>query len=362
MIAKEYINDFLLSENGFWGTEYAGNSLRSYVYVLLIFILLTLAFYILQKIILAKLRQIAKKTKTDIDDALIETLCSVRPFFYWLLSIYISLQSLEFTDIVDRVMDVAILIIIVFQLLTMASVFINYVFKKLKNKQKDRDSKYAYDHMAKITKGVLWMLGILLILSNLGINVTSLMAGLGIGGIAVAFALQNILSDLFSSFDIWFDKPFVIGDFIVAGQNSGTVEKIGIKSTRIRSPQGEEVIISNRELSSARIQNFKRLKERRVTFNVGVEYSTPIDSLKEIPLIMQKITQDLDLIRFGRAHFKTFGDSALIFEFVYFVESDDHDIYKDAQQQINLALLEVFTAKGIKIAYPTQTINLIKSE
>jgi len=356
------LNSLILGENGFWASEYAGNSLRNYGIALLILLLLTLGFYILQKIVLAKLRQIAKRTKTDVDDALVETISSVKPAFYWLLAVYISFKTLKFPEITHRVMDAVILIIVVLQFLTVSSAFINFVFKKLKNKQKDQSSKYAYDYLAKISKGVIWLLGGLLILANLGINVTSLVAGLGIGGIAVAFALQNILGDLFSSFAIWFDKPFVIGDFIVVGPNSGTVEKIGIKSTRLRSLQGEEMIISNRELSSARIQNFKRLKERRVTFSVGVEYSTDIASLKEIPLIMQKIIQDLDSVRFSRAHFKSFGDSALLFEFVYLVESDNHDVYMDIQQQINLALLEVFTAKGIKMAYPTQTINLIQSE
>ena len=198
-------------------------------------------------------------------------------------------------------------------------------------------------------------------LSNLGINVTSLVAGLGVGGIAIAFALQNILNDLFSSFAIYFDKPFVVGDFIKIGEHAGTVEKVGIKTTRIRSTTGEELIISNRELTSARVQNFKRLNERRSIFTIGVVYETTAEKLRRIPSIIQTIIESQSLNRFDRVHFKTFGDFSLNFEVSYYVQTTDYKKFMDTQEIVNLKIVEAFEKEGISMAYPTQTIYLEKT-
>ncbi|MDF1496997.1 MAG: mechanosensitive ion channel family protein [Patescibacteria group bacterium] len=357
---QDKIITFLTSQNGFWGQMFLGNTLRMYVTALIILIISILFFLLVQKIILVKLESFSKKTKNDLDDALIATVKHIKPPFYWFLSFYIALRLLNYPDNIRWLLDSALIIILVIQVLTASSTFINFVFKKLASGQKESSSKSAMGYLAIITKIVVWSLGILLILSNLGLDITSLIAGLGIGGIAIAFALQNILADLFSSFAIWFDKPFVVGDFIVVGEHSGNVEKIGIKTTRIRSLQGEEIIISNQELTTARIQNFKRLKERRAVFNLGVEYSTDPKLLKDIPMTIQNIVKDISQARFDRAHFAKFGDSALIYEIVYFIESEEYDVYMDVQQAINLAIHETFRDKGISIAFPTQTIHLVK--
>ena len=357
---QQTIINFFTSQNGFWGQVYAGNNLRMYMIALLVLIISTAFFYLLQKIILVKLNKLAKKTKTDIDDVLIETVRNVKPPFYWFLSFYIAFKLLSSPDIAQWVMDSALVIILILQVLTASSTFINYLFKKLAAHQKESSSKTAMGYLAKLAKITLWSLGILLILSNLGIDITSLIAGLGVGGIAIAFALQSILGDLFSSFAIWFDKPFVVGDFVVVGEHSGTVEKIGIKTTRIRSLQGEEIVISNQELTTTRIQNFKRLKERRVVFYLGVEYSTSPKQLKDIPMTIQNIFKDITQVRFDRAHFFRFDDSALTFEIVYYVESDEYGVYMDIQQAINLGIHEAFLDKGINMAFPTQTIHLVK--
>jgi len=211
-----------------------------------------------------------------------------------------------------------------------------------------------------IIKIILWIIGLLLILSNLGINITSLVAGLGIGGIAIALALQNILSDLFSSFAIYFDKPFKVGDFIIIGKDMGTVEQIGIKTTRLRALQGEQIVISNQELTSARIQNFKKLSERRVAFELGVVYGTPDDKMKKIPELIEKIIKETKDTRFDRSHFKSFGDFALIFETVYYITSGEYLDYMNAQQEIGLKIKEKFSTEEIEFAYPTQTLFLNK--
>jgi small-conductance mechanosensitive channel len=198
------------------------------------------------------------------------------------------------------------------------------------------------------------------IMSNLGFDVTSLVAGLGIGGIAVALALQSVLSDVFSSFSIYFDKPFQAGDFIIVGQHMGIVKHIGIKSTRIQTLQGEELIISNKELTSARVQNFKKMEKRRITFTFGVTYQTPVKKLKKIPEMVKEIVAKIELADLDRVHFRKYGDFSLNFEVVYYVKIPDYGKYMDTQQEINLALKERFEKEGIEFAYPTQTIFLNK--
>lgn len=204
---------------------------------------------------------------------------------------------------------------------------------------------------------VLWSIALLVTLDNLGFNITTLMASLGIGGIAVALAVQNILGDIFSSVSIALDKPFVIGDFIVVDNFMGTVEYIGMKTTRLRSLGGEQIVISNTELLKNRIRNYKRMQERRVAFEFGIAYETPLREIERIPHLVRKIVADERFAtRFDRAHFKAYGDSALLFEVVYYVLDPDYNKYMDIQQGINLALLRAFRERDIAFAYPTRTL------
>jgi small-conductance mechanosensitive channel len=195
-------------------------------------------------------------------------------------------------------------------------------------------------------------------LDNLGYNVSALLAGLGIGGIAVALALQNVLGDLFASLSITLDKPFVTGDFIIVGDLLGTVSHVGLKTTRVTSLSGEQLVFSNSDLLSSRIRNFKRMSERRVVFSFGVLYQTPVSQLEEIPAIVREIVESTDTTRFDRAHFKEFGDSAYLYEVVYYVREPDYNLYMDRQQQINLELCRRFEERGIEFAYPTRTLHL----
>jgi small-conductance mechanosensitive channel len=189
-----------------------------------------------------------------------------------------------------------------------------------------------------IARVAVWALVGLLVLSALNINITALIAGLGIGGVAVALAAQNVLGDLFASLSILLDRPFAVGHFIVVGDMAGTVEHVGIKSTRIRSLSGEEVVQSNTNLLNARIHNYRHLYDRRVLFAFGVTYDTPHQKLTAIPEIVREIIQGIEKTRFDRAHFKEYGDSALNFEVVYYVLSPDYNLYMDVQQGINLDL------------------------
>lgn len=205
---------------------------------------------------------------------------------------------------------------------------------------------------------ILWSLLLLVGLDNLGLDVTALVAGLGIGGIAVALALQNVLGDLFAAFAIALDRPFSIGDFIIVDDLLGTVEHIGLKTTRIRSLFGEQVAISNGNLLDCRIRNFKRMAERRVVFTVGVTYEMPPQLVEAIPAMLREIVERQTPVRFDRAHLKAFGDFALLFEVVYYVQSADYNLYMDIQQAINLAIVRRFADEGIEFAYPTQALHL----
>jgi small-conductance mechanosensitive channel len=202
----------------------------------------------------------------------------------------------------------------------------------------------------------VWSIALLLILQNLGFNITALIAGLGIGGVAVGLAAQGVISDLFASLSIILDKPFVIGDFISFDDFSGTVERIGLKTTRIRSLSGEQIVISNTGLLNARIRNFKRMAARRVATNFGILYDTPPELVERVPQLLRDIVAREPRVRFERCHFKSFGNAALDIELVYTVLSAEYLDYMDAQQEINLSVLRRFRDEGIEFAFPSRTV------
>ncbi len=346
------------------GTDYLdynffGNSIKNYLIAIIIFIVLLIIFKIIQVFVLKYFEKLALKTKTDIDDAFIEIIKTIRPSFYSFLAFYLAINFLSFNNLVKKIIDIILITWVVYQTIVAVQILIDYVIKK-KVSKKEESANSAIIIMGKISKATLWTLGGLLVLSNLGVDISSLIAGLGIGGIAVALALQNILSDLFSSFAIYFDRPFVIGDFIVIDKVMGTVEKIGIKTTRIRALQGEEIVIPNKELVSDRIQNFKKMRQRRIVFHLGVVYDTETEKLKQIPKIIENIIKSIELTVFDRAHFYRFDDSALTFEVAYYVQSSEYNKFMDIQQEINYKIKEQFEERNISMAYPTQTIYLEK--
>ena len=354
-----FLNDFLIGMGLNPEFVFLGNTTSQYFQALIAFLGFFLVFKLFQFLFLSYLSGFAKKTKTDVDDTLIEIVGSLKPPFYLFLTFYLALQFLTLHAIAIKTVEVVLIVWVVYQVIIAAQIFLNYLIRSYSGSTEEDDtSEGAIMFLGKIASGILWALGVLMILSNLGINVSSLIAGLGIGGIAIAFALQNILSDLFSSFAIYFDKPFKVGDFIIVGEHLGTVEKIGIKTTRLRALRGEELVFSNKELTSARIQNFKKMEDRRVTLTFGVEYQTSLAKLKKIPGIVKEVVETVKKTRFDRAHFHKFGDSSLDFEVVYYVSSADYNEYMDINQKIHLALKEDFEKEGIEFAYPTRTMYM----
>ncbi len=342
--------------------ELWGNSGESYFKALIILFALTVSFKIFQVIILKKLLKISRKTTTDIDDFLITLVKDIKPPFYFFISLYISLKFLTLAGIVENIINAIFIIVITYQAILILQGAIDYTVKKIIIKRSGEDGEEKENEtislIGKIFKISLWVIGVLLILSNLGVNVTSVVAGLGIGGIAVALAVQNILGDAFASFSIFIDKPFGVGDFIVSGKESGVVQKIGIKTTRLKTLQGEELVIANKDLTDSRIQNFKRMERRRVVLNLGVVYGTDAEKLKKIPALIKDIIGKIDSAEFDRAHFSRYDDSSLNYEIIYFVDSSEYEKYMDVQQEVNLGIYEKFSEEKIEFAYPTQTIFL----
>ena len=211
-------------------------------------------------------------------------------------------------------------------------------------------------------RAAIWSLAALMILGNLGIDVTALVAGLGIGGIAIALAAQNILGDLFASLSIVLDKPFVVGDFIIFGDDMGTVERIGVKTTRLKSLSGEQLVVPNNDLLSTRVRNMRRMRERRVVFRVGIVYETPHEKLARVAGLLREIVESEARVRFDRAHFASFGDFSLNFEVVYYVLGRDYNEYMDIQQSINLKVFKTFEDEGLEFAYPTRTVIVASPE
>lgn len=214
----------------------------------------------------------------------------------------------------------------------------------------------AWTALSFVLRVAVWSVILLLALDNVGIDVTALVAGLGVGGLAIGLAVQNVLGDLFASLSIVLDKPFAVGDFLVVDDVSGTVEHVGLKTTRVRALSGEQVVLSNAGLLSSRIRNFQRLERRRVVMTFGVLYETSPEDLAAIPGIVGELVEMQEGTRFDRAHLFRFGDSSLDFEVVYFFEDPDYRRHMDAQQAILLGLLRRFAERGIGFAYPTRTL------
>ncbi len=340
--------------------EFWGNTGKEYIFSAAIFLIALFVLKIFQVYVLRKLKKAAEKTKTDLDDVMIDIFQSVKPPFYSFVAFYVGLKFLNLTRLVENIIDGLFILVLVYQVIGATEKFINYATEKLSSKEGGKVSRSVTSSISLMAKLVLWSFAVLLILSNWGVNITSLIAGLGIGGIAVALAVQKILSDIFSSFSIFMDKPFEEGDFIVIGQDAGVVQKIGIKTTRIRTLQGEELVVSNQEITNQRVRNFKKMQRRRVAFSFGVLYETEKEKLEKIPDIVKNIFSHQSNAELDRVHFKEFGDFSLNYEVVYYVNSNDYLMYMDIQQSINLALKEEFEKEGIEFAYPTQTIFVKK--
>ena len=304
----------------------------------------------------------AKNTKTQLDDNILRNIRAPVLILAILIGLFYALDSLTFLDgyseIIAIVFTVTQILVVTFIITRVINVLVGWLAQRAKREEKV--SEHLLFVLRQIIKAVVYVFAFLAILGAFKIDLSGVVVGLGVGGIAIALALQNVLSDVFSAFSIYFDKPFEVGDFIVVGNYSGTVRKIGIKSTRLQLLQGEELVISNRELTTTSLRNFKKLKKRRVVFKLTIAADTPLEKLKKIPDMIKGIVEGAQQAEFERVHLIEFGDFSLNFEVVYYMKTPNYDRYMDTQQEINFGILEIFEKEGIAMPFPTQTILLQK--
>jgi small-conductance mechanosensitive channel len=341
---------------------YLGNTISDYIIALLIFVVSIIIITILKRIVAKILDNWSKKTGARIDSILVKLIQRfIIPFLYY-GSFYYSINSLTLSPRVTKAFDSVSAIIVTFIVIRLIISTIIYLL----NAYFQRGDKGIEKHkeikgISTIISILIWGIGIVFLLDNLGFKISAVVTGLGIGGVAVALAAQAVLKDFFSYFVIFFDRPFEIGDSITVGDNTGTVEQIGIKTTKLRALSGEQIVFANADLTDSRIHNFKRLQQRRIAFKLCVTYQTTKKQLEEIPLIVKGIIQEQQNVTFDRGHFSTIGEAGLNFEFVYFVNSPDYLEYMNIQQVINLNIIDEFNKKNIVFAYPTQTVLVLKN-
>lgn len=303
----------------------------------------------------------ASSTHSKLDDAILHNIRAPIFLLAILFGVYYGLVEVSFIQdyfqIFAQIFTISGILIVGFIITRIINVFISWYGEQSSKQGKDVSNHILFI-LRKVIQVLVFSIAIMAILAVAGINLDSIVVGLGVGGIAIALAIQNILSDLFSAFSIYFDRPFELGDLIVVGDHVGTVKKVGIRSTRLKLLQGEEMIISNKELLSQPVRNFKKLKKRRILFNLRVDNDTSIDKLKKIPELIAKVIDETKLAKFDRVHFKEFGTFGLDFEIVYFINTGNYMKYMDVQQQINYSILEHFEKEKIKMPYPTQKVLL----
>ena len=347
------------------GYYFLGNKISDYLTAVIALLVSFLIIKIVIRHIIKHIKKISEKTATTIDDFLVIVLEKLAVPFLYFVAVYISIKSLAFHPYLERGMNYFGLAIVVVFVVRFVIMLVEYGLKTyLVKSGYDAAFEHSIQGILVVIKILAWGGAIIFFLDNLGFKISAVIAGLGIGGVAVALAAQAILKDLFSYFSIIFDRPFKIGDFIIAGDYMGTIEYIGIKTTRIRSLGGEVLIFSNSDLTDSRLRNYKLMKKRRVVFKLGVVYQTSTKQLKEIPGIMEGVIKNVKDVIFDRAHFFSYGDFSLIFEIVYYVVGADYNKYMDVQQEINFVIREEFEKRGIEFAYPTQTlyVNTADSE
>jgi small-conductance mechanosensitive channel len=353
---------FMLELAQFWNQVYFGNTLWQWGLALGVALLMFTVLLLVRRIVSANYTRIANTPQRELIELPLKVASRTTAPFLLIVSVFTAVQTLAMPDKLRGILLNILAIALFWQAGVWATTAVTAWLdrKREVSLTTDRSIVGTLDIIAVIGRILIWSLVLLLTLDNLGVDITALVAGLGIGGIAVALAVQNVLGDLLASLTITLDRPFVVGDFITVGEFMGTVEQIGVKSVRLRSITGEQIIMPNADLIGSRVRNFGRMIERRVVFKLGVTYETSREKLQRIPGMIRSFIEAHESVRFDRCHMSNFGASALEFEVVYFVLTADYNRYMDIQQAINFAILEAFEREQIEIAYPTQKVWLAR--
>jgi small-conductance mechanosensitive channel len=335
-----------------------GNPLREWTISAAVLIAALALLFLARHLLRGRLQRTAKTTDSAFFKVAGHVVGQTKGWFLILIATNVSLRSIDASEAFDTVFGRLLVIGMLIQIGIWAVAGLGrfMLLRREQQLEEDAGAVAALDIVGFLVRVSVWAIVFLLALDNLGINITALVAGLGVGGIAVALAAQNIISDLFASLSIVLDRPFVLGDFLVIDDYYGNVEKVGLKTTRVRSLSGEQLVFSNNDLLNSRIRNYGQMVERRIVFEIGVVYDTPHEKLERIPKLIEDIIVKQDLARFDRAHFHQYGAYSLNFEIVYYVESSDYKLYMDIQQAVNLQIFRTFAEAGIEFAYPTQTL------
>ena len=341
-----------LKETMFWN-----NSLFKYLIALIVFIISIVSMLLALMFLLKILLKLNTKFQSTFIVELVKSIRNRTKPIIFIASLAIARIGLTLPKEESGYFGkIVVVFIIVFITLFICDVITNFTNNYLTKKKEVIIS----DGIITIIKALVWVIGFLTILSNLGVNVNTFITGLGVGGVAVAFAAQSIIADLFNYFVIVFDKPFLKGDFIQIDQDLGTVEYIGIKSTRIRRNSGEQLLISNTNLLASRIQNYRVLEKRRRYMVIGVEYSTPLEKLKVIPNIVKDIIQNTNNTEFYSARFLEFADSSLNFEVIYYITIPDYAEFVRVVEEVNYKIVDEFNKLGVSFAFPSRTLYISK--
>lgn len=337
---------------------FLGNTMRGWLTAGIVAVLVFATLWLLKTLLRRQIARFAERTATQVDDLLVDLLGSVRPVILVILALFAGSLLLEIPEAKQKILRSIAIVAVLLQAAFWGNRLITYWLTHFLERRGEADAaaRTTISTLSFVGRLVLWSLLLLLALDNLGIKVTGLITGLGIGGIAVALAAQEVLKDLFASLTIAMDKPFLIGDFVIVGDLKGTVEYIGIKTTRLRSLTGEQLVFSNSDIIATRLRNFGRMERRRIAANIGLVYQTPPERVERAVQIIREAVERREGVTLDRCHFSAFGDFALIIEVIYFVETGDYLTYMNHQQAINFEVLTRFNAEAIAFAYPTQTV------
>ncbi|HVU94260.1 MAG TPA: mechanosensitive ion channel family protein [Puia sp.] len=348
--------------NNFLGYTFWGNPVRNWLIAVGCILVLFLFIRLFKNLLLKKMHAVAARTASTLDDLFVAVLEKTLVPVAYLFSIYGGIKILDTNARADKIIDGAAMVVLTWGVVRLATSMLGFSFRRYMLRQPGETREKQGRGILMIFNILLWIVGFVFLIDNFGYNITTIITGLGVGGIAIALAAQAILGDLFSYLVIFFDKPFEIGDFIIVDDKMGSIEYIGIKTTRIRTLSGEQLICSNSKLTGSWVHNYKRMDLRRIVFSFGIIIHTPVEKVKLIGGWIKDIVQAQEKVRFDRAHFLKFGESSLDFEVVYYVLDADYNLYMDIQQAINLGIMERFEKEGVSFAFPARTIFMQKPD
>lgn len=342
--------------------ELFGNSTLRWTIAIVTALVVLAVLALLKRVAAGRIAKLTARTSSRYDDVLVKVVQGTRTMTLFVAAIAAGVRTLDLPDEAVLWLGRGMIVVLAIQGGLWVTHAVRLVIASRDAKDEVPGARTMHAAAAFMTNLVVWSVLVLVVLSNFGVEITTLIAGLGIGGIAAALAVQNMLKDLFAAFSIYADRPFDIGDFIIVDEFSGNVDRIGWRSTQLRSIGGEMIVFANSDLANARIRNYRRMDERRIVLPFGVEYGTPAATVASIPKIVRELVEGIEGLRFDRSHFKGYGDSSLDFETVFYVLSPEYAFYMDRQHALLMAIYERFEQDGISFAFPTRTLHVVRHD